>query len=113
MLNERAALAGIAPAEAIADYVQAQRIRLKVIDICKNALSAGIEDDEEKYWVFATLWEATVGIHDKEGTPQWEREAKQLVESNKLQGWMVDTTENQIAKLKELLKPSPLDRISG
>jgi hypothetical protein len=49
MLNERAALEGIAPAEAIADYVQAQRARLKVIDICKNALSAGIEDDGEKY----------------------------------------------------------------
>ena len=44
MLNERAALADIAPAEAIADYVKAQRTRFKVIDICKNALSAGIED---------------------------------------------------------------------
>ena len=61
----------------------------------------------------ATLWEATVGIDDKEGTEQWEREAKQHVESNNLQGWMVETTEDQIAKLKELLKPSPLDRISG
>ena len=68
MLNERAALAGIAPAEAIADYVQAQRTRIKVIDICKDALSAGIEDDDEKYWVLATLWEATVGIDDQEGT---------------------------------------------
>jgi hypothetical protein len=113
MLNVRAALAGIAPAEAIADYVQAQRTRLKVIDICKNSLSAGIEDNDEKYWVLATIWEATVGIDDKEGTEQWEREAKKHVESNKLQGWMVDTTVNQIAKLKELLKPSPLDRISG
>jgi hypothetical protein len=113
MLNERAALTGIAPAEAIADYVQAQRTRLKVIDICKNTLGAGIEDNEEKYWVLATLWEAAVGIDDKEGTGQWEREAKQHVESNNLQGWMVETTEDQIAKLKELLKPSPLDRISG
>jgi len=113
MLNVRAALAGIAPAEAIADYVQAQRTRLKVIDICKNSLSAVIEDNDEKYWVLATLWEATVGIDDKEGTEQWEREAKQHVESNNLQGWMVETTEDQIAKLKELLKPSPLDRISG
>jgi hypothetical protein len=113
MLNQRAALADIAPAEAIADYVQAQRTRLKVINICKNALSAGIEDNDEKYWVLATLWEAAVGIHDKEGTEQWEREAKQHVESNELRGWRVETTENQIAKLKELLKPSPLDRISG
>jgi hypothetical protein len=35
------------------------------------------------------------------------------MESNELHGWRVETTENQIAKLKELLKPSPLDRISG
>lgn len=113
MLNERAALAGIALAEAIADYVQAQRIRLKVIDICKNAHRAGIEDDDEKYWVLATLWEANVGIDDQEGTTQWEREAKEHVASEKLPGWMVASTENQITKLKELLKPSPLDRISG
>jgi len=113
MLNERAALSGIAPAEAIADYVQAQRTRFKVIDICKNALSVGIEDNDEKYWVLATLWEAAIGIDDNEATEQWEREAKQHVKSNNLGGWMVETTEDQIAKLKDLLKPSPLVRISG
>ena len=86
MLNERAALAGIAPAEAIADYVQAQRIRPKVMDICNDALSTGIEGDDEKYWVFATLWEAAVGIDDQEGTTQWEREAKQHADSAKLPG---------------------------
>ena len=112
MLNVRAALTGTSPAEAIADYVQAQRTRLKVIDICKKYLDAGIEDNEEKYWVLATLWEASVGIEDKPGTDQWEGEATQHVESNKLPGWMVDTTKDQIVKLKELLAPSPLDRIS-
>jgi len=113
MLNERAALAGIAPAEAIADYVQAQRIRHKVIDICNDALTAGIEDDEEKYWVLATLWEAAVGIEDQQGARQWEKAARQHVDSTKLQDWMVETTEDQIAKLNALLKPSPLDLISG
>ncbi len=112
MLNVRAALTGTSPAEAIADYVQAQRTRLKVIDICKKSLDAGIEDNEEKYWVLATLWEASVGIEDKAGTEQWEGEATQHVEYNKLPGWMVDTTKDQIVKLKELLEPSPLDRIS-
>ena len=72
-----------------------------------------VEGDDEKYWVLATLWEAAVGIDDQEGTTQWEREAKQHADSAKLPGWMVDSTENQIAKLKALLKPSPLDRISG
>ncbi len=113
MLNVRAALTGTAPAEAIADYVQAQRTRRKVIDICKKSLGAGIEDNGEKYWVLATLWEASVGIDDAAGTEQWEAEAKQHVESNKLPGWMVDTTKDQIVKLKELLKPSPLRHITG
>jgi hypothetical protein len=112
MLNERAALAGTAPAEAITDYVQAQRIRHKVIGICNDALSTGIEDEEEKYWVLATLWEAAVGIEDQQGASQWEKGARQHVDSTKLQGWMVQTTEDQIAKLKALLKPSPLDHIS-
>jgi len=112
MLNERAALAGIAPAEAIADYVQARRIRRKVIDICNAALRAGIEDDEQKYWVLATLWEAAVGIDDQKGASQWEKAAREHVDSTKLHGWMVETTEDQIAKLKALLKPSPLDYIT-
>lgn len=112
MLNERAALAGIALAEAIADYVQARRIRHKVIGICNDALGAGIEDPEQKYWVLATLWEAAVGIEDQEGASQWEKAAREHVASTKLQGWMVETTEEQIAKLKALLKPSPLDHIS-
>jgi hypothetical protein len=38
---------------------------------------------------------------------------KKHAESNNLHWWMVETTEDQIAKIKELLKPSPLDRISG
>lgn len=113
MLNVRAALTGTAPAEAIADYVQAQRTRRKVIDICKKSLDAGIEDNDEKYWVLATLWEASVGIDDEAGTERWEGEATRHVESNNLPGWMVDTTKDQMVKLKELLKPSPLRQISG
>lgn len=111
MLNERAALPEITSAEAIADYVQAQRIRNKVIDICKSNLSDGIENEDEKYWVLATLWEACVGIDDSEGGEHWKKEAKQHVEFNSLPGWMVESTEGQIAKLQELLKPSPLDQI--
>ena len=113
MLNVRAALTGTAPAEAIADYVQAQRTRLKVIDICKKFPGADIEDNEETYWVLATLWEASVGIDNAARIAQWEAEARQHVKSNKLGGWMLKSTEDQIVELKELLKPSPLRHISG
>jgi len=112
MLNERAALAGASPAEAIADYVQAQRTRIKVIEICKKSLEIGIEDNDEKYWVLASLWEACVGVDDANGAEQWKAEAKQHVESNNLPDWMIGSTEDQMAKLKELLTPSPLSRIA-
>ena len=112
MLNVRAALNDTAPAEAIADYVQAQRVRRKVIDICKESLGEGIEENDQKYWVLATLWEAFVGIEDEAGASRWEGEAKLHVESNELPGWMVSTTNDQIVRLTELLMPSPLRYIS-
>lgn len=112
MLNERAALGNAPPAEAIADYVQARRTRTQVIDICKKYLQDDIEDKDEKYWVLATLWEAYVGIDDEAGSKEWKARAKQHVESNNLADWMISSTEEQIAKLKELLTQSPLSRIS-
>ena len=111
MLNVRAALEGRSPAEAIADYVLAKRVRLKVIDICKDLIAPGMEDSEQKYWVLATLWEACVGVEDTQGADQCEAEAIRHAESNQLPGWMVDSTRNQIVKLKNLLVPSPIDRI--
>jgi tetratricopeptide (TPR) repeat protein len=113
MLNVRATLTGTPPAEAIADYVQAQRTRLKVIDICKAALAAGIEDSEQKYWVLATLWEACAGIDDEAGARQWMAEATRHVEDNQLPGWMLNSTKDQCSKLRELLEPSPLRHISA
>lgn len=113
MLNERAVLPEASHADAIADYVQAQRTRLKVIEICKKSLEIGVEDNDEKYWVLATLWEACVGIDDMNCAEQWKAEAKRHVESNNLADWMIGSTENQIAKLKKLLTPSPLSRIVG
>jgi len=112
MLNVRAALAGTPPAEAIADYVQARRIRLKVIEICKAALTAGIEDSDQKYWVLATLWEACAGIDDGAEAVQWMAEATQHVESGQLPGWMLDSTKNQVSQLGDLLEPSPLRHIA-
>ena len=113
MLNERAALTEVSTAEAIADYVQAQRTRSKVIEICEKFMGDGIENNEEKYWVLATLWEACVGIDDEDVSEQWKAESKQHVESNNLADWMISSTEVQIVKLKELLTASPLSQITG
>jgi tetratricopeptide (TPR) repeat protein len=113
MLNERAALEGASPADAIADFVQAKRTRIVVIEICEKALESEIEKADEKYWVLATLWEACVGTDDEDRSKLWKAKATQHVESNELGDWMMDSTETQIAKLKELLTPSPLSRISG
>lgn len=113
MLNERAALPGALPAEAIADYVQARRTRQAAIEICKKTLATGVEDKEDRYWVLATLWEACVGIDDQAGSEQWKAQATQHVEANKLPAWMLESTAAQVAKLKKLLQPSPLRWISG
>ncbi len=113
MLNERAALKKAQTAESIADYVQAQRTRLKVIEICEKALVPEIEKADEKYWILATLWEACAGTDNEAGSEEWKTKAKQHVESNNLADWMLDSTETQIANLKELLTPSPLNQISG
>ena len=111
VLNERAALEGVPTAEAIADFVQARRVRRKVIEICKAALAVDSEDSSEKYWLLATLWEAYSGIDDKAGIAEWKEKVEQHKESNSLPDWMLETTNAQLAKLDALLKASPLEHI--
>ena len=82
---------------------QAKRVRLKVIDICNDALNTGIENDQEKYWVLATLWEACVGVGDPEQAARWEAETMQHAETNKMPAWMVSSTRNRIEQVRALL----------
>lgn len=108
LLNERAALeeqTGMR-AEAIADFIQAQRIRREVMKYCKNQLELanGTKTEEERYWIIATLWEAAVGIEDVDGEEQWSERAATM----KVANWMLDSTRGQIAKLKKLLSAKPL-----
>ena len=112
LLNERAQIAGTGPAEAIADYVLAQRIRRKVIVICQARLDAGSEDPAESYWVLASLWEAAVGLDDQVAAGNWAQAAAEHVAFHKLPGWMVDSTREQLDKLSELLSPSPLRHLA-
>ncbi len=108
LLNERAAVeeqAGMR-AEAIADFIQAQRIRREVMKYCKNLLELanGTKTEEDRYWIIATLWEAAVGIEDADAEKQWSERAAAM----KVANWMLDTTREQIAKLKKLLSATPL-----
>lgn len=125
-------------AAAIADYVRAPGIRREVLDICnawlannkepeRPTLSAAPDEKElqafeaasrdydkaiehyrdSKYWVLATKGEALLGLGEEAQAEQALAEALQLGPKD----WMRDSTQEQIASLKQLLAHSPLDHI--
>ena len=121
LLNVRAANTGDV-AEAIADFVQARRVRKEVIDICKRWLEenpepAGSEAaegalqkyQESKYWVLATLAEAYFGLGESEKAAQQQKGAYAVASAD----WMKETTQKQLDELRALLANSPLGRISA
>jgi tetratricopeptide (TPR) repeat protein len=113
--------------DAVADFVMAQRIRKQVVHICDAWLAdfekrqqaneslvpdQGREQEEkrwieEKYWVLATKAEAWVGLSD-------EAKAQECLDtataSTSPAAWMVDTTEQQLASLRNLLKSRQIGR---
>lgn len=106
LLNARAANAA-SNAEAIADFVQAKRIREEVLKICEPLLANDELPDKEKYWVRASMAEAYAGLGD-------ETNAKaKLDEANAYDPlpWMKETTEKQLAALRGFLANSPLQNI--
>jgi hypothetical protein len=117
LLNVRAANTDD-PAEAIADFVQARRIREEVIAICKqwlNARAAPAEGvvsiaekyPESRYWLMATIAEAYFGVGDAaEGQHRLDEALSAAPEA-----WMGKTTQDQIDKLKQLLADSPLKHL--
>ena len=93
--------------DAIADRVLARRVRQRVLAICDQLLKAGIKREsartqaEEEYWVRATRVEALFGLlRDDESNSEFEG-AKNMIPSP--EGWMIDSTAEQLAKLKALL----------
>lgn len=117
LLNIRADNAA-SRAEAITDFVQAERIRREVIEICENWLGSDnpptsdwvkervAEKDlrDAKYWIMATLAEAHAGIGDEAEAQKWFSE----VVAGKPAPWMLETTQEQMNKLRALLANSPL-----
>lgn len=119
-LNERAAVEGADPAEAIADFVLARRVRKEVLEICEAGLannSLATSDASEQamkqfqdsqYWILATMAEACFGLGDDAKGAEWLAKAAEAASKP----WMGETTNGQIAKLKALLADSPLKHIS-
>lgn len=90
--------------EAIADFVLARRVRREVTRYCEQALAAGAKSPDEKYWILATLWEASFGLADAPGTTKWRQEAERCATA----AWMLESTNSQLAGLGKLLAASPL-----
>ena len=106
LLNVRAAHFK-SKAEAIADFVEAGRVRQEVLTICEPLLQKDDLSKADKYWVRATMAEAYVGLEDKKNANQKLKEAD-VFEPHP---WMKETTEKQIAALKVFLASSPLKQL--
>jgi tetratricopeptide repeat protein len=108
LLNVRAANAAN-PAEAIADFVQAQRIRREVIKICQHWLKSENPSLDAKYWAQATMAEAYFGIGDEAEGQRILEEALSIAPAE----WMKDSTREQIGKFRSMLADSPLKHIKA
>lgn len=112
LLNLRASLETAAePAEAIADFILAQRVRRRVLDLCHALVdSTPPKTGVDLFWIQVTIAQACAGLGD-------EARAQQLLNEAEAQpgvaAWMIQSTEEQLAKLKGLLEKSPLGRISA
>ncbi|MDF2605836.1 MAG: hypothetical protein K0S34_26 [Bacillales bacterium] len=89
----------------ITDYVLANRTREKVILICKELMiSSNFNERSDRYWILATLEEAYFGLGRDSEYFLIREKAISLSKEN----WERKTTEDQIVKLDQLLKKSPV-----
>jgi hypothetical protein len=116
VLNVRAA--NSQPAEAVADFVQARRIRRRVVDICSAQLrsespapvaapamsSAHRPDLTRQYAVRAALAEALLGLDERDQSNRWREEAFQMAVSEQLK----EATNQRLTTLSALVEQSPL-----
>ena len=109
LLNVRASISE--KREAIADIVMAERIRKRVIDICIGILSgvesSFIEDDEQKFWLQASLGEAYFGTGQKDKADELKNKIIKGDSKWVPEQWMVDTMNEQLDKLAKLLEKEP------
>ena len=119
LLNIRAAN-HLDQAEAIADYIQARRMRREVLALCEDWLKinaepvdldiqspVNIEYRRSRYWVLATMAEAYLGLDEETKSQELLKQAVEIAP----EGWMAESTKEQMKNLHLLLKPSPLMRL--
>ena len=91
--------------DAVADRIDARRVRRRVAEICRAQLAAGIVGDtperaqEERFWVKASLAEADLGLGDQAAKQRLEAAA---IEEN-AKDWMIETARDQLGKVERLL----------
>ena len=91
-------------ADAIACFVDAQKVRTEVLQICKSVLETEKLRDDDKYWVLASAAEAHLGIGDDEGATRTLEKAFAVASHQ----WMRDSTKEQMDQLRALIADSPL-----
>lgn len=89
-------------ADAIACFVDARKVRAEVLKICQA--EAEKLPSAERYWVLATRAEAHLGMGDEERAAQTFKEASDVAPAP----WMVESTKEQMDKLRALIADSPL-----
>lgn len=97
---------GSSLAEGVADSILAQRTRRHVIELCSQALTAATVPDE-RYWILATMAEAYLGLGDQDRSSQIMSRIREVSSAP----GMIESTEQQIKKLAELLSQSPLQNL--
>ena len=97
--------------EAITDFILAQRMRRRVVDICQALLvetkakpSASVSKRDATYWILATLAEAWTGLEDDAKSREYQNQALAL--DPLPPQWMIDSTQEQLKKLQELIANS-------
>jgi tetratricopeptide (TPR) repeat protein len=106
LLNVR----GINPAtraEAIADFVEAMRIRREVLLICEALLEEEQVSEANQYWVRVTMAEAYLGIEDEENCKRKLEEAEAFSPFE----WMRKTTNRRLEDIRGFLAQSPLKEL--
>ena len=108
LLNVRG-MNSLTRAEAIADFVEAERIRKEVISICEALLQNEDLPNEKKYWIRATMAEAYLGIGDEANSMQ----SFQKAELFSPVPWMRAATDSRLADIKSFLDQSPLKSLQA
>ncbi len=104
LLNLRATRSD--PADAIADWVLAERMRRALAVSAEQSLADA--PPETRFRLVAILWEAAVGIGDDAAAARWEAEARTTAPDEQA----IAAVETHLANLRTLLAKSPLGLIN-